>query len=166
MGSGIDLHCSNCGKDYNVWVGAGMAFPDVCSETLAAIKAGEYGQKLKKAAESETYVGVGAEQKIFVCEDCGHWDVFTDATVYGLVDIENGPAMPFGQKTIAEWGCIPYVATWADFGKFRVIEEYAPTCPKCGGAMRALPDHEKLPQLKCPECGGPLDGGETSIRWD
>lgn len=69
MGSGYRYHCNNCGKDFEAWLGVGMLFPQTCEETLEAVKQGKFGQELKEAAESEPYVGVCAEQRIYVC-DC------------------------------------------------------------------------------------------------
>ena len=115
-----------------------MLFPQTCEETLEAVKQGKFGQELKEAAESEPYVGVCAEQRIYVCDCCGYWDVHTDATVYGLADKEAGPASKFGTQTIEERGRIPYVARWEDEIGFRVIKEFVPLCEKCGGAMHAV----------------------------
>lgn len=169
MGSGYVFRCDNCGKDEEVFLGAGMMFPTACSETLAEVREGKYGQKLKEAAEREPFVGVAAEQRIYICEKCGHWEVQTDASVYGLADKEKGPDTSFGEKTIAEWGEIPYVAKWADKGVFRLIEEYVPDCPECGSSMRAQDVDEDGGidlQLRCNDCGHPLSPGELRICWD
>ena len=169
MGTGYSFHCNHCGASQEAWLGVGMMFPTVCEETLAEAREGKYGQKLKEAAESEPFVGVSAEQRIYVCGKCGHWEVRTDASVYGLADKVKGPDAPFGEKTIAEWGDIPYVAKWVDEGMFRLIEEYAPDCPECGGPMCAQDVDEGAgidPKLRCNSCGYPLSPGDLIVRWD
>ena len=169
MGIGYSFHCNNCGHDYDAWIGVGMMHPQTCEEMLEAIKAGKLGQELQAAAMSEEYVGVDAAQKVYVCDDCGCWEVYSNATVYGLEDVENGPSAMFGDRTIAEWGCIPYVTRWDDEVKCRVIKEFVPRCKKCGDSMHAIEvdeDSDEVPSLKCNNCGSPLvDGGKT-VCWD
>ena len=157
MGIGFTYYCKNCGKDYYVAPGVGMGYPSLCDETLAAVKAGKYGEKLKAAAESEKHVGCAAERKIYVCEDCGCWDELIDASVYGWAN----------KKKDRE---IPYVAPWCDEKKdYRLIEQYVPTCGKCGGAMHAIDideDSGATPALTCNHCGAPLIPDLMVTRWD
>ena len=162
MGKGYMYHCSSCGKDYTLFLGVGMGHMHVCRETLAAVRAGKYGEKLKAAAESEQYVLTEAENKLYKCNDCGFWDVLPDASVYGLADKKNGPKIKFGEKTIEEWGEIPYMTDRKDF---RLLEEYVPTCSKCGGEMHPKRYTTKL-RLRCPECGAPLEMGLDMLMWD
>ncbi len=169
MGRGFNYHCDNCGKDYRVRLGVGMAHPSTCEETLARVKEGKYGQDLKEAAESETYVGVDAALKLYVCDACGHWDVYADASVYGLADKERGPSAMFGTRTIEEWGFIPYTTGWEDEIGFRVIKEFRPPCEKCGREMQAIEadeDSDETPVLKCPNCGSELSTGVMNVLWD
>ena len=162
MGDGYMYHCEKCGKSYSVFPGMGMLYPQVCEDVLSAVRAGEYGQKLKEAAESERYVGVAAENKVYRCECCGNWEVLPDASVFGLADKEKGQKIRFGGKTIAEWGEIPYVDGKKDY---RLIEEYVPTCEKCGGDMHAKKLTKRL-RLACHDCGTPLTQDPDAICWD
>ena len=157
MGTGYTFHCNNCGHDDIAMLGVGMLYPSVCDETLAAVRAGEYGEKLQRAAESAKHVGCAAERKIYVCEDCGSWAVLNDASLYGWAD-EN--------KDVE----IDYVVLWGGDGeKYRLIEKFVPTCGKCGGDMHAIDvdeDSDDAPQLSCNECGSPLTAKLASICWD
>ena len=169
MGFGYRYHCNNCGKDFEAWVGVGMSFPDACEETLEAVKQGKLGQGLKEAAEREQYVGVDAAQKIYVCDCCSYWDVYADATIYGLADKETGSHSKLGEQTIEEWGFIPHVSGWEDEIGFRVVKEFAPLCKKCGGAMHAIEvdeDSDEAPALKCNNCGSDLSLGVMNVYWD
>lgn len=163
MGDGYVYHCDDCGKTYYADLGVGILYPQTCEEVLAAVRAGKYGQKLMEAAESEQYVGVAAEHKLYRCESCGNWDVYADASIYGLADKKKGPSIKFGEKTIAEWGEIPYILD--EEKDYRLIEKYIPTCGKCGSGMHEKKLTKRL-RLICPECGSPLVVQPELIRWD
>ena len=157
MGIGYMYRCNDCGRDIEVNLGVGFLYPRVCEETLAAVRAGEYGEKLKAAAESEKHTGCAPETKIYVCEDCGCWDVLDDVSVYGWADKDRDEE-------------ISYIALWTeDARSYRLIEEFVPTCGKCGGKMHAIDvdeDSDVIPQLNCNECGAPLVAQSDVMMWD
>lgn len=153
MGKGYTYRCENCGKTYDVYPGMGMGYPSLCREVLAAVKAGEYGPKLKEAAESEKHVGVAAENRLYRCDGCGNWDVLPDASVYGWSDADRDEE-------------IVYVARRGGEDKdYRLIEEYIPTCNRCGNEMRVERITERL-RLTCHDCGVPLARDFAGFYWD
>ena len=153
MGDGYTYHCAHCGKSYDVFLGSGMRYPITCGEVLDAVKAGEYGQKLKEAAADERPVGVAAEHRLYKCDECGNWEILPDASIYGWADKNKDAAIDF-------------VILWGDgYKDYRLIEEYVPACEKCGGVMHSKKITEKL-RLTCPECGEPLSLDLDFIRWD
>ena len=44
MGTGYCFHCNNCGHETEALLGIGFTFPEVCKETLNAVREGKYGE--------------------------------------------------------------------------------------------------------------------------
>ena len=158
MGDMRTYRCRTCGYNKQLNLGIGMMYPIVSDSTKEAIAAGEYGEELKEAFDSVELPAVCPKRMIYVCANCGCWDVYLDASVYEPTDIEAMKKRRFGVKTVEEWGGIPYViGRDIASGAFRLVAKYAPVCPSCGGSMRTLPEdfggESDASSLKCPKCG-------------
>lgn len=163
MGSGVGFKCSKCGKRYHANTGIGFMFPTVYKEKLAEVKAGKYGQEWKDLALSEKLVAVDAELYLYMCKECGHWEVDYGLSLYAPNDPDEIAKEQFGEKTVEEWGEVPYVM---DFDKYHILKRYIHKCEKCGGLMHKATREEEN-NLPCPDCGGsPEEGYLDIINWD
>ncbi len=167
MGAGYEFTCSKCGKKYSVCWGIGFMYPEVFSDTLKAIKKGEYGEEYKKLALSEKYVAVDAEEYVYSCRKCGNWTTEMGLSIYAPDNVERLKRKRSGIKTVEEWGEVPY-ATDYDFKRdYHLLKRRLHKCSKCGGIMHKASNKEII-NLSCPECGGEQrdDLSLTIINWD
>ena len=70
----------------------------------------------------------------------------------------------FGEKTVEEWGYVPYVMPSDLEEDYHVISKYERKCPKCRNLMREVSENEKI-NLKCPNCGQ-INEPIGEILWD
>lgn len=171
MGTMRLYKCGKCGYSKQLHLGIGMMYPRVSDAMKQSIETGEYGPELKAAYDGCELPAVRPEDLVYVCPNCGCWDVFRDASVYEPVDIEAARREQFGIKTVEEWGGIPHVMSYENkSGKYRVVCRYTPACPNCGEGMVPAPERADeepdVSALKCPRCGS-LDAsvGEAGF-WD
>ncbi len=166
MGSGIGLKCSKCGKEYAAYTGIGFLFPQVYKETLTDVKNGKYGEEWKNLALSEELVAVDAERYLYVCEKCGHWDTEPDLSLYAPNDVEKIKQKKYGEKTVEQWGEVPYVMSDGLEEDYHLLKRRDHICEKCGGVMHKATREEEY-TLHCPDCGGaPVEGYHCLHKWD
>ena len=169
MGDGKRYKCKKCGEEYWVNLGIGMMFPHVFSETIEDIKAGKYGEEWKNLINSGEYIVPDAESYLFYCKACGTWEVTEDLSLYQPKDLEAIKKKEFGEKTVEEWGEIPY-ATMADFKEeYNLVKKRVHYCPKCKEEMTRYGNLYKargiLNKLPCPNCSTE-NKPESMILWD
>lgn len=171
MGTMRLYKCGKCGYSRELHLGIGMMYPSVSAAMKESIQAGEYGPELKAAYEGCELPAVRPEEMVYVCPACGFWDVYRDASVYEPADIEAAKKKQYGIKTAEEWGGIPYLMNYEiESGRYRLIGNYEPECPECGGRMAPSPviaeEEPDAGAIKCPECGSTDATIAESGLWD
>ena len=166
MGRGFEFKCCDCGKEYHINLGAGFMYPRVYEEAVEKIEEGEYGPDLKEAFESVKYAAIDASRVLFKCPDCGNWEVDMDLSIYAPNDVERVKALRFGEKTVQEWGGIPYAMAYMLEEDFHLIKEYKRSCRKCGAEMERLNDIKDCSILSCPKCGKENECEPSIVCWD
>lgn len=69
-------------------------------------------------------------------------------------------------KKCNNWTVDYGLSVYDDSKSHQLIKRYVHKCDKCGGVMHRASNAEKN-SLKCPECGGAPEKGETTIVcWD
>ena len=143
--------------------GIGMGFPSLCQEVMEGILQGAYGPNLKRAFEAGPLMGVCAEEKLYVCDECGRWAMMPDATLYEPLDARSMVDERYGEQTVREWGYIPYLMP-RQLKRYRVACAYEPTC-ECGSTMRGAELKDGL-TLTCPSCGASNQVDGFAGCWD
>ena len=167
MGSGYYYHCEKCGAYYDVSVGVGMAFPEVYRQAVKGVLEGAYGREWQEAARGIEHFAVDAELRLYRCDDCGGWEVDYGMSLYAPKDVAKLMKKQFGEKTVAEWGHVPYVMEDDLRKDYDLIKERVHSCEKCGKPMSVVDvESEDAPALKCPECGGDLSNSGLCMCWD
>lgn len=167
MGYGYHCHCEECGNDASFSVGVGFAFPEVYQNTLADARDGRYGEEWQGLALSSDYVAIDAEDKLYRCGECGYWEAAADLSLYAPKDVGSLRSKRYGEKTVAEWGRVPYVCQPDSDGGYVLLKRREHPCAKCGAPMQpvALDGASDRVELKCPECGGKMFA-ENTLLWD
>lgn len=165
MGTGYGFKCSKCGKEYCADVGIGFLFPKVYKETLVDVKSGKYGEEWKSIALSEEFVAVDAESYLYACK-CGYWEAVPGLSLYAPNDIEKLKKKKYGEKTVEQWGEVPYVMGLDLKQNYHLLKSRVHKCKKCGDVMHDATQEEK-DNLQCPYCGGaPSKEDQELYRWD
>ena len=171
MGTLKLYECGKCGYSRGFSLGIGMRYPRASDAMKESIEAGDYGPELKAAYDNCELPAVRPESAVYICPNCGCWDIHRDASIYEPVDVESAKKKQFGIKTVEEWGGIPYVMGYEiESGEYRLVSRYSPVCPECGeGMVRAMEKGEDEPEasaLKCPRCGS-LSASVAEVGfWD
>ena len=164
MGYGYDYKCRKCGHHYDVYIGGGFSLPSVYREMVDAISDGVYGDEWRDVYNSTEYAAVNADKHVFICDSCKKWEVGRDLTIYAPNDPEIIRHMTFGDKTVEEWGYVPYVMAGELRVYYHVLKRHYSKCKTCGRRMHKA-TQEELGNLPCPECGEANSYTET-IMWD
>ena len=166
MGDGARYKCSQCGEEYMVCTGRGFLFPMQFEEIQEAVRNGKYGQEWKNLVCSGKYVSVDAEEYVFVCDNCNHWVVEEELSVYEPNNPQLLAKRRFGEKTVEEWGGVPYATTEDFVEDYHLLKRRIHKCEKCGEEMHIATENE-IDNLPCPCCGGAKDDKYISyICWD
>lgn len=167
MGKGYRLTCSNCGGEYEVLLGVGFGFPSVYEELVEDIEAGRYGEEWREIAAETEHFAIDAENRLYWCGKCGHWECVPGLSIYAPKDVGKVLATRFGDKTVREWGRVPYVAAKELEEDYELVKERVHVCGRCGHDMRMLSERGlSRAVLKCPDCDGRLERDLACIRWD
>lgn len=166
MGSGYIFTCQNCGEKNQVLLGCGYLFSLEYEKTIKEIARGEYGEEMAQIVNNEPFTAVDAENYLYFCRHCGHWETAPGLSLYCPDDLQRYLEKPFGDKTVKEWGHIPYVMNGELEKKFHVRKRYYHKCSECGNRMKKATG-KKLPSLRCPTCNGQcaVDTADF-ILWD
>ena len=164
MGSGFELKCSKCKKEYGIYLGFGMLYPNLYEETVKDIKDGKFGKEWKQFYEDTENVAVDVENHVFICPNCGFWkqekgmSLYVPDNEYALKDVKKGLPIFYGDESIP--------AMFGQKPEYRLVREFEHKCDKCGAKMREASESEMW-GLPCPECGASPDPEEISIMdWD
>ena len=152
MGHGYTYKCDKCHYEYSVYLGIGMRHPVVYIRKLDEIDEGKHGAEWQELYRQTPYAAIDAANVIYICTDCNYWEKGTDITLYAPNDPESIPHKQYGEKTVSEWGYVPYVMDWELKEAYHVLKRYYHRCSRCGKRMHKATDAE-LRKLPCPKCG-------------
>ena len=124
MGHGISVICNDCGKKEYLTVGIGFMYPDIFQDTLGEIKQGKYGKEWQVLCNSAEYVAVDAERYFFLCNKCNHWDLSLGMDLYKPNDPEEIRSEKYGDKTVEEWGYMPYWTREQKENKYTLLKKF------------------------------------------
>ncbi len=135
MGLFYSFKCQKCSKEYSVFLGAGMMYPHQYRDKLSEIATGKYGSSWQELYKNTPFVAINADNVIYVCSACNTWEEGTDITLYAPNDPESISQQRFGEKTVSEWGYVPYVMDSDLKADYHVLKRYYHCCRKCGKRM-------------------------------
>ena len=151
----------------------------VYQETISDIKAGKYGEEMKKLANETELVTVDAGRKAYYCPQCGQVKSYLCLDLYRPNDIESAKKAKAGSWTgpssqsnpsVGELGEWPYwtpdLYSNGENGDYVLLKKYDHLCPACNISMTEM-DEEKLAnaEITCPKCGGKYEK-EVNMFWD
>ena len=144
MGAGMKLECPECGYEECVPLGIGMGFPGEYRRTVKRIREGKYGEEWKNLLESVPGAAINAEEELYVCSSCGHFQMEEVLSVYQPKEEQSSldSSADKDQK-------INYVLPEELPGRYKLVKAYVHRCKKCGKRMKRYAEGD---QLKCPEC--------------
>ena len=164
MGSGFEYKCSKCNKEYGITLGIGMMYPVVYKELVDDVKNGAFGEEWKQLFDETENVAVDAENRVYICHDCGSWieekglSLYVADNEYALKDVKKGLPIFYGDDSIP--------AMMGQKPKYRLLKEYEHKCKKCCAKMREA-SKEELYSLPCPDCGAKPDPDSIGfVNWD
>ena len=164
MGNGYSYKCRKCGHEYSIHIGSGMLYPMAYKSFVKDISEGKYGADRQKTLNDTLYAVVNAEETLYICDKCNHWEIRNDLTIYAPNDPDKVENERYGDKTVKELGYVPYVMENDLKENYHAIKRYYCSCPECGKRMHKAGDMEWY-RLACPECGE-LNEVESRILWD
>ena len=139
MGFSSVFYCDHCGYRETILYGSGMMFPQTYKTVLSAVKAGDYGEEMKKVSRSITGVAVDAEKYLYICPDCGTWKSDFGLTLYAPDD----PA----------YGKQEYVMLYELKDHYHMERRYFHKCESCGKRMRRYQEGDRPVCPKCHDIG-------------
>ena len=139
MGIGYEFECSKCKYKYSVSLGMGMGYYKEYKRLLQYIKDGVYGNELQQAMKETPYAAINAERVLYICKDCGHWEVSYDVTLFA----PNNPNSISKKQTDEEWGECSYCNSMELKQEYHILKKYVHKCCKCGKTMHKMSDGEK-----------------------
>ncbi|MBP5092813.1 MAG: hypothetical protein J6332_02055 [Abditibacteriota bacterium] len=155
MGQGYSFTCKKCGKEHQIFLGVGKKYFITCKKIKRDIQKGKYGKEWEKLFKCD--MTVDAENKLYVCGKCKNWVVEPDLSLY----------KPKVKKSLAEILSEICMPSYLDKEEYTLVKEYEHRCKKCGNVMEC---HDisgyKLPDMKCPDCGGDFNTMIGEIFWD
>ena len=169
MGYGYLYRCASCGFKDEVLVGVGFGHTQEVGEIYRGFQLGAYGPRLRRVFRKSKLAGVSANYDVFVCESCGHWSTFVDASIWEPNDPDQAVAEAAqNNNPYWEWDNHP---AFIDAEAWHPVCAYEPKCPKCSGKMHHLglgDRYETDVVLPCPGCGekNRLSDGLSMINWD
>lgn len=138
MGEGYSCKCT-CGYRKDFYLGGGFGYWNEQKKLNKRIRAGKYGEKLKRVLEEKPKGVFSAELRLYRCPGCD--DLLTD---YSMGFYEYNPELDqfgSGGKDFTYW--------MADREGWRLTRRVYHICKKCGSRLRNVAD---MNGLKCPEC--------------
>ena len=177
MGYGMTIQCK-C-QAWEVACGVGFGYPMAYQETLSDIKAGKYGEEMKKLVNETELVTVDADCKVYYCPQCGQVNSYQCLNLYQPNDIESAKKARVGGWTgpdqrsiqsVGELGDWPYwlpdLSRPGENGDYVLLKKYDHLCPVCNSSMTEM-DEEKLTNEKitCPKCGAKYKK-DVNMFWD
>lgn len=166
MGRGYVATCGKCRHENRVLLGFGMMFPTVYRNLIEQIRGGELGEEWRALEAAGEYVAVDARRRLYLCSECGAWEVEAELSLYEPLDPEAVKAEMYGDRSVAEWGYVPCVSGHQLEKGYRLIKPRVHVCPRCGSTMSGAGG--KSPEalgLGCHECGSRLKKWNP-VRWD
>ncbi len=164
MGRGYSYKCEKCHHEYMVFPGKGMTYPEFYQKKLDEIEQGVYGKDWQEIYKATTYPSIDASRVIYVCSSCNNWDEGFDLTLYAPDDPEYISEKRYGEKTVKEWGYVPYTTADDLKNNYHIVKRYYHKCKTCGQRMHKATEDE-LQNLSCPKCGAP-NRSDSPLFWD
>ena len=158
MAKGIGFVCPSCRETVAATLGAGYSYASVCRQAIQEMHYGAHGPEFQRIVREEPVIAVDAEQKLFVCEDCGRWTNGPDLTLYRPDGKTKNPRLNLQPDD----GVIIAYSKDLKTG-FERIRTYPHLCPGCGREMRSMQVHE-INRILCPACGGELQLDLAAVR--
>ena len=129
MGSVYSIECE-CGYSLSVSQGVGLFYPRQCERIMQSIREGDYGEEMKKAAETVPHAAVCCSSGLFRCPNCGDYT----GDEYMALCAPIGEYKPrrgrFSSACSGEG--IDYVMPY-DIGRdYYVVLQEPVNCPNCG----------------------------------
>lgn len=138
MGEGYSYKCS-CGYEKHFSVGGGFRYWCIQEELNEAIKAGEYGDALKRILEENPKGVFSGEMRIYLCPRCDNLQ-----QDYSLGFYEHFPDLDKLQEDKEEFTYwMSYDCGW------RQTRRIVHKCERCGGRMKHIVN---MDGLRCPQC--------------
>ena len=125
---------------------------------------GKYGEERQRLYRETPYAVVDAESELFICDECGNWEVSKNLSLYAPNDPEHIRTKQYGIKTVDEWGHVPYVMKSDLEQEYHLLKDYAHLCSKCGTVMERADDVPFV--LPCPKCGADNEMEPTIVMRD
>lgn len=136
MGSISEFRCDTCGYVKEILFGIGMLYPCTQQRVLSAVKNGDYGAEMQKAALDTPGIRVDAERYLYICSECGTWE-----NDYGLSLYE--PDRPENDE--GDW-----VIPTEPHSNYHIRLRYFHKCPDCGKTMHRFREDDR--SIRCPKC--------------
>jgi len=108
MGQGYKFSCKNCGAEYVIDTGVGVKYPEIYADLKSRVAEGRYGEEWKETLAQNKYYAIDAERYLYRCENCNFWECGPDMSIYEPIDVEELLDDKYGNKTVREWGYLPY----------------------------------------------------------
>lgn len=163
MGNGVVYTCGECGREFDVFLGIGRMFPRASQEMGERVSGGAFGLEAQRLYEANACAGTSPVLRLYVCDDCGHWENTADASLFVPDESAAGHGVFDGLVTFGEDGhpeCIPAMP----YEGWRMLWRFQPSCPKCERPMREV-DPPPI-ALRCPFCGSESSKETDFIMWD
>lgn len=160
MGSMYEIRCE-CGYDLRIFHSIGMMYPLACQERMKAVRKGQYGEEMKKAARIVPHAALCCERELLYCPGCG--DLTNDTPIRLCAPI--GKYKPRTGRFSS--GCpnqngLDYVMGNEIGERYYPVLEKFPICRRCNMEMRIVSIDD---EHRCPGCGKPVKAKHVGM-WD
>ncbi len=163
MGDGRSFRCGECGYEFRAYNSIGFMFPEEYQETVAKVRAGEFGVDLKELFHNTSGAAINAERELYVCSSCGGFKNEPNLSVYEPKDIQISKVhteyFSMANPALNQEYVMP-----SDLQKvYRLIKAFVHKCPECGKRMHKYTEADRL---RCPKCKDRWMDEDGWILWD
>jgi len=155
MGNGLRIKCG-CGE-VDEFLGVGSAYPTLYKEKVKDIRAGKYGEEMKRLFMETELATVDAGSELYLCTECGYVGSAPCLDLYRPKDLKVARAAKVGWDgdTVGDFGYWPLWLTYDPEngvnGNYTLLKEFEHFCPKCGYVMKKT-NAEEIERYTCPTC--------------
>ena len=156
MGSGYVIKCKECGFSYDVSIGIGFLYSDVCDKILEDMKNGKFGEDFKESANTITNPAIHQSDELFVCDNCGFWRASEIIDLCSPIETKKKKKCLFWIKDILNdepKEITSYVMT-AQIGRtHQIVRSVEHKCDCCRTNMHPIEESNiRRFNLRCPKC--------------